>query len=67
MRQGKKLAEFSVGALDPDLVPIISIDLTISEGARLLTSLENSFLLFENSILTPWDAVIKTTSKLFAD
>lgn len=65
IRQGKKLAEFSVGALNPNLVPIISTDLTISEGARLLTSIENSFLLFEDSILTPWDVVIKTTSKDF--
>ncbi len=64
IRQGKKLAEFSVGALNLNPVPIISTDLTISEGARLLTSLENSFLLFENSILTPWD-VVKTTSKDF--
>jgi predicted transcriptional regulator len=64
IQDGKTLDEFSVVALDPDSAPpILTRELDISQSAELLTSLENSFLLFEDSILTPWDVIMKTIGK----
>jgi hypothetical protein len=64
IKDGKTLDEFSVVALDPDSAPpILTRELDISQSAELLTSLENSFLLFEDSILTPWDIIMKTIGK----
>jgi len=63
--KGKELAEITVGVLDlyPGSAKIN--DLAISEAARLLTSVATPFLLIEDSILSPWDVVMKTSGKDF--
>ena len=65
IKDGKRLSKYSVTSLDlgSSSHTIPSYDINISESARLLTFLENSFLLFEDSILTPWDVIMKTIGK----
>jgi hypothetical protein len=65
IQAGKRLDKYSVHSLDLESSspPIRHYDLNIREGARLLTSLENPFLLFEDSILTPWDVIMKTIGR----
>ena len=50
---------------DLDLIPIsiISDDITISKAAKLLMDIRTPCVLFENSIVTPWDVVMKTIGK----
>lgn len=52
---------------DLDLIPIsiISDDITISKAAKLLMDIRTPCVLFENSIVTPWDIVMKTIGKKF--
>ena len=61
----KVFADIKVGALNLDLASVEMDDLAISIGAKLLMSVVTPFLLFENSILTPWDVVMKTSGKDF--
>ena len=50
---------------DLDLIPIsiISDDITISKAAKLLMDIRTPCVLFEKSIVTPWDVVMKTIGK----
>jgi CBS domain-containing protein len=49
---------------DLDLIPIsISDDITISKAAKLLMDIRTPCVLFENSIVTPWDVVMKAIGK----
>lgn len=50
---------------DLDLIPIsiISDDITISKAAKLLIDIRTPCVLFENSIVTPWDVVMKAIGK----
>jgi predicted transcriptional regulator len=63
--KGKELAEITVGVLDLYSGSAKINDLAISEAARLLTSVATPFLLIEDSILSPWDVVMKTSGKDF--
>lgn len=63
--KGKELADIKVGTLNLDLASVKIDDLAISIAAKLLMSVVTPFLLFENSILTPWDVVMKTSGKDF--
>lgn len=51
-----------------DMVPAfyISQSETVSKAAKLLTNIHVPALLSENSIITPWDVVMKTISKEFS-
>ncbi len=57
----------SINVDDLDLIPIsiISDDITITKAAKLLTDIRTPCILFENSIVTPWDIVMKTIGKKF--
>ena len=50
---------------DLDLMPIsiLSDDVTISKAAKLLMDIRTPCVLFENSIVTPWDLVMRTIGK----
>ena len=63
--KGKELANITVGVLDLYSGSAKINDLAISEAARLLTSVATPFLLIEDSILSPWDVVMKTSGKDF--
>ena len=40
-------------------------DITITKAAKLLMDIRKPCVLFENSIVTPWDVVMKTIGKNF--
>lgn len=63
--KGKELTDINVGVLDLYSVSVMIDDLAISEAAKILTNVATPFLLFEDSILSPWDVVMKTSGKGF--
>ena len=63
--RGKELADITVGVLNHYSGSAKINDVTISEAAKLLTSVATPFLLIEDSILSPWDVVMKTSGKDF--
>jgi predicted transcriptional regulator len=63
--KGKELSEIKVGDLDLCSGSAKINDLAINEAAKLLTSVATMFLLIEDSILSPWDVVMKTLGKDF--
>ena len=40
-------------------------NITIAKAAKLLMDIKKPCVLFENSIVTPWDVVMKTIGKNF--
>ena len=60
-----EIGRIKVGDLDLIPISIISEDISITEAAKLLTDIRTPCLLFENSIVTPWDIVMKTIGKNF--
>ncbi len=52
---------------DLDLIPISKMDdnITITKAAKLLMDIRTPCVLFENSIVTPWDVAMKTIGKNF--
>lgn len=57
----------SINVDDLDLIPIsiISDDIPLTKAAKLLADIRTPCILFENSIVTPWDIVMKTIGKNF--
>ena len=60
-----EIGRINVGDLDLIPISIISDDISITEAAKLLMDVRTPCLLFENSIVTPWDIVMKTIGKNF--
>ena len=52
---------------DLDIIPVSKMDdnITIAKAAKLLMNIRKPCVLFENSIVTPWDVVMKTIGKNF--
>jgi predicted transcriptional regulator len=66
MTVGKtEIGIIKVEDLDLISISVISDDITISEVAKLLMDIRTPCVLFENSIVTPWDVVMKTIGKNF--
>ena len=64
MTVGKsEIGNLKVDDLDLISISIISDDITISKAAKLLMDIRTPCVLFENSIVTPWDVVMKAIGK----
>ena len=65
-----RIGKSEIGSIkidDLDLIPVPKMvdDITITKAAKLLMDIRNPCVLFENSIVTPWDVVMKTIGKSF--
>ena len=58
-----EIGDFKVHDLDLIPISIISDDITISKAAKLLMDISTPCVLFEKSIVTPWDVVMRTIGK----
>ena len=65
-----RIGKTEIGSIkidDLDLIPVSKMDddITITKAAKLLMDIRKPCVLFENSIVTPWDVVMKTIGKNF--
>ena len=65
-----RIGKTEIGSIkidDLDLIPVSKMDddITITKAAKLLMDIRTPCVLFENSIVTPWDVVMKTIGKNF--
>ena len=66
IRIGKsEIGSIKIDDLDLILVSKMVDDITVTKSAKLLMDIRKPCVIFENSIVTPWDVVMKTIGKNF--